>query len=35
MLVDRGLISYEDKIAQYWPEFGVKNKQNVTIAGKL
>ena len=31
-LVDRGLITYEDKIAQHWPDFAQNGKQNVTIA---
>lgn len=32
MLVDRGLLSYSAKIADYWPEFGENNKHNTTIA---
>jgi CubicO group peptidase (beta-lactamase class C family) len=31
MLVDRGLISYEDKVSQYWPEFAAQGKGDVTI----
>ena len=31
-LVDRGLVSYSDKIAQHWPEFAQNGKENVTIA---
>jgi CubicO group peptidase (beta-lactamase class C family) len=31
MLVDRGLISYEDKVSKYWPEFAAEGKGNVTI----
>mmetsp|Transcript_2579 Transcript_2579/g.3966 ORF Transcript_2579/g.3966 Transcript_2579/m.3966 type:complete len:491 (+) Transcript_2579:109-1581(+) len=32
MLVDRGVIKYEDRVAKYWPEFGVNGKENTTIA---
>ena len=31
LLVEKGLIKYEDKITKYWPEFGKKNKNDVTI----
>mmetsp|Transcript_52488 Transcript_52488/g.122794 ORF Transcript_52488/g.122794 Transcript_52488/m.122794 type:complete len:491 (-) Transcript_52488:43-1515(-) len=31
LLVDRGLLSYDEKIARYWPEFGVGNKEDVTL----
>jgi CubicO group peptidase (beta-lactamase class C family) len=31
MLVDRGLISYEDKVSKYWPEFAAEGKGDVTI----
>jgi CubicO group peptidase (beta-lactamase class C family) len=31
MLVDRGLASYEDKVSQYWPEFGAAGKQDITV----
>jgi CubicO group peptidase (beta-lactamase class C family) len=31
MLVDRGLLSYEDKVAQHWPEFAAGGKENVTV----
>lgn len=31
MLVDRGRISYDDKVSQYWPEFGAAGKADVTI----
>lgn len=30
--VDRGLISYDDKISKYWPEFAQANKENVTVS---
>uniref|UniRef100_A0A7S4ULP0 Beta-lactamase-related domain-containing protein n=1 Tax=Paramoeba aestuarina TaxID=180227 RepID=A0A7S4ULP0_9EUKA len=31
MLVDRGLISYNDKISKYWPEFAQAGKQDVSL----
>lgn len=31
MLVDRGLISYDDKISKHWPEFGRKGKEHITL----
>lgn len=31
MLVDRKLLSYDEPIARYWPEFGVNDKQRVTV----
>ncbi|MEX3898333.1 serine hydrolase domain-containing protein [Paraburkholderia sp. BR10954] len=31
MLVDRGIISYEDKVSKYWPEFAAQGKGDVTI----
>lgn len=31
MLVDRGILSYSDKVTTFWPEFGKFNKENVTI----
>ena len=31
MLVDRGLASYDDKVSQYWPEFAVEGKGDLTI----
>lgn len=32
MLVDRGLISYSDKVIKHWPEYGQHGKEEVTIA---
>lgn len=32
MLVDRGLIAYDDPVARYWPEFAAAGKGDVTIA---
>ncbi|UTP38200.1 beta-lactamase family protein [Phenylobacterium sp. LH3H17] len=31
MLADRGALSYEDPVSKYWPEFGVRGKEAVTI----
>ena len=31
MLVDRGLIQWNDKISTYWPEFGQNGKENITL----
>jgi len=30
-LADRGLISYDEAVATYWPEFGAAGKQRVTV----
>jgi len=35
MLVDRGQISYASPIAEYWPEFRVGNRQNMTVSMML
>ncbi len=32
ILVDRGLVRYEDKVASVWPEFAANGKANITIA---
>ena len=32
MLVDRGLLSYSGRIAEYWPEFAQHGKGEITIA---
>jgi CubicO group peptidase (beta-lactamase class C family) len=32
MLVDRGLLDYNAKITDYWPEFEANNKHNISIA---
>lgn len=32
MLVDRGLISLDDKVSKYWPEFAANGKGELTIA---
>jgi len=31
MLVDRGLVSYDDKVSKYWPEFAAEGKADITI----
>ncbi|RCI05881.1 hypothetical protein CU098_013672, partial [Rhizopus stolonifer] len=31
-LVDQGLLSYDEKISTYWPEFAQGNKENVTVS---
>ena len=31
-LVDAGLVRYEDKISQHWPEFGAQGKAEITLA---
>ena len=30
--VSRGLLEYDARITQYWPEFGAKGKDGVTVA---
>lgn len=35
LLVDQGLLSVEDTVAEYWPEFGTKGKENITVAQLL
>ena len=32
MLVDRGLVSYDDLVTKHWPEFGANGKDTITIA---
>jgi len=34
-LVDRGLLSYDEPVATYWPEFGVNGKDSITIRDVL
>ena len=34
-LADRGLLSFDDKITDYWPEFGKNGKENTTIADMM
>lgn len=35
MLVDRGLLSYDDLMCDHWPEFGQHGKERLTIADVL
>src|SRR5678815_833567 len=35
LLVDRGVLSYDDTVASVWPEFAQHGKQHVTIAQLL
>ena len=35
MLVDRGKLRYEDRVAKYWPEFAAAGKGEVTVAQML
>jgi len=35
MCVDRGLLSYSEKVAAYWPEFGQNGKENITVSNVL
>ena len=35
VMVDRGLLSYEDLVSKYWPEFGQHGKDSITIADVL
>ncbi len=35
MLVSRGLVSYEDPVCHYWPEFAANKKSHVTVADLL
>lgn len=32
MLVDRGVIDYDEKVSTYWPEFAQGDKGNITVA---
>lgn len=35
MLVERGLMSYEDKVSTHWPEFAAKGKGEITVGQML
>jgi len=35
ILAERGLIDYDRPVAEYWPEFGVNGKENVTVTQAL
>ena len=32
MAVERGVLSYDDKVVAYWPEFSNGGKQDITIS---
>ncbi len=34
-LVDRGLLAYDAPVAEYWPEFGVNGKEEITVRDVL
>jgi CubicO group peptidase (beta-lactamase class C family) len=34
-LVDRGLLSYDEPVAEYWPEFGANGKADITVRDVL
>lgn len=31
MCVDRGLLDYDDRVAEHWPEFGQRGKEDITV----
>ncbi|HEY4345353.1 MAG TPA: serine hydrolase domain-containing protein [Parvibaculum sp.] len=35
MLVERGLMSYEDKVSKHWPEFAANGKADITVGQML
>ena len=35
VLVDRGLLDYDDPVAKHWPEFGQNGKEGITVAHVL
>ncbi len=32
ILVSKGVLNYERRVADYWPEFGAQGKENITVA---
>lgn len=32
VMVDQGLLDYNEKVAKYWPEFAQNGKENITVA---
>ena len=34
-MVDKGLLSYEEKVCKYWPEFAKHGKEQITLADVL
>jgi CubicO group peptidase (beta-lactamase class C family) len=35
MIIERGLVTYDDRVSKYWPEFGAAGKEAITIAQLL
>jgi len=35
MMVERGLLDYDEKVSKYWPEFGQAGKEDMTLADVL
>ena len=35
ILRDKGLLSYDEKVATYWPEFAQAGKQDITVKDVL
>ena len=35
MMVDKGLLSYDKRVIDYWPEFGQNGKSNITLGDVL
>ena len=35
LMVERSLLTYDDKVSEHWPEFGQKGKQDITVAEVL
>ena len=35
MMVDKGLLEYDQKVEKYWPEFGKNGKNEITLADVL
>jgi len=31
VLADGGRFNYSDKVSSHWPEYGVNNKENITV----
>ena len=31
LMVEKGLLDYNAKVAEYWPEFGVNGKEDITV----
>ena len=35
LMVDRGLLDYDEKVSTYWPEFAQNGKQDIKVADVL